>query len=228
MKVAAGGGSGGPHPGNDLPHPHGVALLDRDRLQVVIRGDEAVAVVDFHPIAAAPRVPPHGPHHTGVGGVNPGAARRREVLAPVELARVSRQGAGAQPERGRRHERFQRGHEETVRGPAQGRRGHIELPAHSFPGDRVHRAPAEGQERQGVSSDSAGSARSGGRGGVGLRVQGLGPHGAGGRHGCGGDGGGRPVGREGAQPLKAAECQNGQGQAKASRYAAHGNGPCPG
>jgi hypothetical protein len=86
MKMAAGRGTGGAHLGNNLPHPHQVALLDRDGLEVVIRGDETVSVIDFHPVAAAPRVPPDSPDHTGVGSVNPRAAGCGKVLAPVEFA----------------------------------------------------------------------------------------------------------------------------------------------
>ena len=103
VKMAARRGSGGTYPGNNFPHPHGVALLDSDRLQMVVRGDETVSVIDFHPVAAAPRVPPDGPHHTGVGRVHPGAAGRGEVLAPVEFACEPGEGAGAHPEGGRGH-----------------------------------------------------------------------------------------------------------------------------
>ena len=85
MQVAAGGGSGRPHPGNDLTNPHRVALLDGDRLKMVVGGDEPVAVVDFHAVSAAPRVPTDSPHDAGVGRVDTGAARRGKVLAPVKF-----------------------------------------------------------------------------------------------------------------------------------------------
>ena len=82
MQVASGGGSGGSHPGNDLADPHRVALLDGDRLKMVVGGDEPVAVVYFHAVPAAPGVPADGPHHSGVGRVDTGAAGRGVSPAP--------------------------------------------------------------------------------------------------------------------------------------------------
>jgi hypothetical protein len=67
MQVAAGGRPGGSHPGNDLAHPHRVTLLDGNRFQMVVRGDQPVAVVDFHAVPATPRVPADGPDDTGIG-----------------------------------------------------------------------------------------------------------------------------------------------------------------
>lgn len=45
MQMAAGGPSRGAHTGNDLAHLHGVPRPDRHSLQVVVRGDQPVAVV---------------------------------------------------------------------------------------------------------------------------------------------------------------------------------------
>ena len=86
MQVAAGGRPGRSHPRNDLTNPHRVTLLDGDCLKVVVGGDEPVAVIDFHTVSATPRVPANCPHHSGVGGVDTGAALGGIVLAPVEFA----------------------------------------------------------------------------------------------------------------------------------------------
>jgi hypothetical protein len=86
VKMAAGGGSGGAHLGDDLAHPNLIALFDGDALQVVVCGDQAVAVVDLHPVATAPGVPSGGPDHSGVGCVDTGAAGGCVVLAPVEFS----------------------------------------------------------------------------------------------------------------------------------------------
>lgn len=85
MQVAAGGPSSGADPGNDLAHLDGVPGPYRDGFQVVVRGDQAVAVVYFHAVAAAPWMPAGGTDHAGVGGVNPGAAACGIVLAEVEV-----------------------------------------------------------------------------------------------------------------------------------------------
>jgi len=76
----------------------GVALLDGNSLQVVVGGDQPVAVVDLHAVATAPGVPANGPDHAGVGRVDPGAAGSREVLPPVELTRSSGQRADPEAE----------------------------------------------------------------------------------------------------------------------------------
>jgi hypothetical protein len=83
---------------DDLPHLDGVPLLDGDPFQMVIGGDQPIAVVDLHAVAAAPRMPAHSPDHTGVGRIHPGAARSSKILAPVELARSPGQRADPEPE----------------------------------------------------------------------------------------------------------------------------------
>ena len=87
MQVAASGGSGRSHQGNDLTDPHRFALLDCDPLKVVVSGDQPVAVVDFHTVSATPRVPANCPHDSGVGRIDPGTTGCSVVLAPVEFAR---------------------------------------------------------------------------------------------------------------------------------------------
>ena len=85
MQVAAGGRSGGSHARNDLAHPHRVTLLDGDRFQMVVSGDESVAVVDFHAVPATPRVPADCPNNAGIGRIDTGTAGRGIVLPPVEF-----------------------------------------------------------------------------------------------------------------------------------------------
>lgn len=86
MQVAARGPAGGAHLGDRLPHLDGVANANADGLQVVVGGDQPVAMVDLHPVAAAPGVPAGGADNPAVGGVNGGSAGRREILAEVEIA----------------------------------------------------------------------------------------------------------------------------------------------
>ncbi len=64
MQVAARGPSGGAHACNDLANPHRVAGVHADGLKVVIGRDQAVAVVDLYPVAAAPGMPARGPDNT--------------------------------------------------------------------------------------------------------------------------------------------------------------------
>ncbi|MCB5291270.1 hypothetical protein BJQ90_00691 [Arthrobacter sp. SO3] len=139
MKVAAGGRSGRPHPGNDLADPHRVAFLDGDRLKVVVGGDESVAVVDFHTVSATPRVPADCPHDSGVGSIDPGAAGRGIVLAPVEFAGGPGDGAGPQSEGRGLLDEFQGCHEEAFCRPLQSGRCHIEFPGDAVLGGRFDR-----------------------------------------------------------------------------------------
>ncbi len=93
MKMAACGPPCGPDPRDHLPNVNGIARLHGDGFQVVVGCDEAVAVVNFHPVSAAPGVPARGAHHPGIGRIHPGAARGRIVLAQMEVAGGSRQRA---------------------------------------------------------------------------------------------------------------------------------------
>lgn len=61
VEMAPCGGSGGADAGDDLTNADPIALLDCHGLQVVIRRNDPVAVVYFHPVAAAPRMPSCGP-----------------------------------------------------------------------------------------------------------------------------------------------------------------------
>ena len=108
VQMAACGATCGSDFGDDLTHPYRLPVGDGDSLQVVVRGDEAVAVVDFHAVASTPRVPAHGPDHAGVGRVDEGAAVRGEVLAPVEFPRQSCEGVDPEPEGRAPNQHFKR------------------------------------------------------------------------------------------------------------------------
>lgn len=86
MEMAACRGPRGPDLSDEFPHLDRLALLHTDALKVVVGGDQAVAVIDFHPVAAAPGMPPHCPHHAGIRRINVGSAGGSKVLAPVEFA----------------------------------------------------------------------------------------------------------------------------------------------
>lgn len=126
MQVATGRGTRGSHPGNDFAYTDRLPLGHCNALQVVVRGDKAVAVIDFHAIAAAPGVPTHGPDHAGVGCVDQRAASRGEILAPVELARQSGERIDPQPEGRARKQHFERRVEFPGRRPVEGTRRDIE------------------------------------------------------------------------------------------------------
>jgi hypothetical protein len=85
VKVAACGRSGGPNPCNDLANLHLVTGLNADGLKVVVGGDEAVPVINLHPVATTPRVPAGCPHNTGVSCIDGRAAGGCVVLAEVKI-----------------------------------------------------------------------------------------------------------------------------------------------
>ena len=66
VQVAPGGPTGGAYRGDDLPGSHAVSGLHPDPLQVVVSGDEAVAVVKLHAVTAAPGMPTGGTDNTGI------------------------------------------------------------------------------------------------------------------------------------------------------------------
>jgi hypothetical protein len=127
MQVASRGGTRSAHPGNDFPNQNRVSLLDGDCLKVVVRGDQTVAVIDFHPVAATPEVPAHSPDHTGVGRINSCAAGSSEILAPMEFAGHSGQGAGTEAERRAGNQEFKWSHEGSCRRTAHFLNGHVQL-----------------------------------------------------------------------------------------------------
>ena len=129
MQVAARGPSSSTHPRNDLAHLDGVPCPDRDRLQVVVRGDQPVAVIDLHPVAAAPRMPAGGADNTRVGRIDPGAAACRIVLAEVEVPCRSREGADPVAKGRTRPEDFKGRHQGPLRRAFEPGGGNVELGA---------------------------------------------------------------------------------------------------
>lgn len=123
MKVGPGCASGGAHDADHLSRLDAVASLHGCGLHVVVRRDETVAVVDFHPVATTPGMPSRGTHHTGVGRVDPGSFGGGKVLAPVEFTGLAREGVDAIPERRSRSERFQGTVELPPGGAREVRRG---------------------------------------------------------------------------------------------------------
>ena len=99
MQVAARGPSGGPNTRDDLAHPHLVAGVHTNGFEVVVGGDEPVAVVNLNPVAAAPGVPAGRPHNTGVSGVDGSSAGGCVILAQVEVSRCPADRADPEPER---------------------------------------------------------------------------------------------------------------------------------
>jgi hypothetical protein len=86
VQVASRRPSGAAHLGDELANVDPVASAHSNGFQVVVGGDQAVAVVDFHAVAPAPGVPAGGPDHSRIGGVHFRSARRGIVLAEVEVA----------------------------------------------------------------------------------------------------------------------------------------------
>jgi hypothetical protein len=123
MKVRPCCASGGAHDPDDLTRLDAVSGLHGRGLHVVVRRDEAVSMVDLHTVAAAPGMPSSGTHHAGVGRVDPGSFGSGKVLAPVELAGLTREGIDAIAEGRSRNEGFQGGVELPLRGARQVRGG---------------------------------------------------------------------------------------------------------
>lgn len=111
MQVAACGPPCGTDAGDGLAGPHLVAGPHGDGFQVVVCGDQPVAVVHLHAVAAAPEVPAGGADPAGISGVDRGAAGRGVVLAQMEVSRPAIDRAGAQAKRRRGHHDFQRSYE---------------------------------------------------------------------------------------------------------------------
>lgn len=142
MQVAAGGPSGSTYPGNDLAHLDGFPCPDGDRFQVVVGGDQPVAVVDLHPVAAAPGMPAGGPDNTSVGRVDPRAAGCGVVLAEVEVPRRSGQRADPVAEGRAWPEHLKGRHQGSLRRSFENGGGYVE-PRVSVLGDGGDYGPAE-------------------------------------------------------------------------------------
>jgi hypothetical protein len=63
MQVASRRPPGSAYPGNGLPNIDEVTAADGNGLEMVVGGDESVAVIDLNPVAAAPWMPSGGTDH---------------------------------------------------------------------------------------------------------------------------------------------------------------------
>ena len=168
MQVATGGPPGGAHPCDDLAHLDGVPRPDSDGLEVVVRTDQPIAVVNFHAVSTTPGVPPRGPDHAGVGGIDSGAAACGEVLAKVEVSVCPADGADSVPKRGARRELFQRCHQRALGRAFELGGRHIERRSPTLR-DRPDHGSAERDERPVVCQDCRGQARAAHMSGAGDR-----------------------------------------------------------
>ncbi len=173
VQVTPCGPAGGTHPRDDLAHLHSIPRPDGDGLQVVVGGDQPVAVINFHAVSTAPGMPASSPDHAGVGGIDPGAAACCEILAQMEVPELPRDGTDAEPEVRAIREYFKGRHQGAFRRAMELGRGHIQRSL-TVLGDRPDHGAAEGDERPAVRQDRG--------------SQGLGTHVAGGgtRHGAAG------------------------------------------
>lgn len=119
VQVASRRRTGAAYPAEDLAGVDLLARVDSDGLKVVVRCDQPVAVIDFHPVAAAPWVPACSTHESCIRRVNACSARGGVVLPQVEVS--GRPGQRAHPETEGRAgiEQSQRRHQESGRRPAE-------------------------------------------------------------------------------------------------------------
>lgn len=122
MQVAARGPSCGPNARDDLACLHCIACMDADGLKVVVGGDEPVAMIDLHTVAATPGMPSGRAYNTGISSVDGHAAGRCIILAKVEITGAPVDGTDPEAERRTRIEELKRGHQKTCSGPARARR----------------------------------------------------------------------------------------------------------
>jgi hypothetical protein len=126
MQVAAGGPSGGPDPGNGFAGDHGVSAADGNGRQMVVGRDESVAVIDLDPVAATPGMPARGTDHARVSREHLRAARRRKVLAEVEITCCSKQRTYPEAKGRGRSQLLEGSHQETRRRPAHPCQLHVQ------------------------------------------------------------------------------------------------------
>ena len=95
MKVASGGRTSGADQSDDfsgfnyLPFAHGA------RLQVVVRSDKSVAVIDLYPVASTPGMPAHLAHVAVISRMDRCATGRCEVLPCMKFPRGTCDRIGA-------------------------------------------------------------------------------------------------------------------------------------
>ncbi|MDP9888477.1 hypothetical protein J2X98_002065 [Pseudarthrobacter enclensis] len=97
MQVAPRGPPGGAHAGDGLPCLHPVAGVDTNGLKVVVRGDEAVAVVDFYAVPSTPGMPSCRADNAGIRCIDRRSASSGEVLAQMEVPRCPADRADPEP-----------------------------------------------------------------------------------------------------------------------------------
>lgn len=152
VQMAARGPTRGTHLCDGLPDLHLVTRTYANRFQVVVGGDEAIAVVNLHPVAASPGVPARRPDDARIRRVNRGPARRGIVLSQVEVSRKSAQRADPESERRTRVKDLQRCHQEPDGGPANPGRANRQSWESAIPGAADCRV-GKGKDRVGVGQD---------------------------------------------------------------------------
>lgn len=140
MQMATGGPPSTADAGDSLARAYRLAGTHGTGFQVVVRSDQPVAVVQHHPVPAAPEVPAGGPDHAGIGRVHRSAAGGRVVLAQMEVSGQATDRAVPWAERRRRQQNLQRGHEVAHGWPGGAGREQLYVP---------HRQSAGGHRRAG-------------------------------------------------------------------------------
>jgi hypothetical protein len=118
--------SGGAYSGDNLAGTNRVAGADSNCIQVVVGGDESVAVVDFNPVAASPGMPSGSAHHSRIRCVYRRSAGGCIVLAKVEITRGPRQWADPETEGRAGMELLEGCHQESSRGSSESRCVHFQ------------------------------------------------------------------------------------------------------
>jgi hypothetical protein len=152
VQVTPCGPAGGTHPRDDLAHLHSIPRPDGDGLQVVVGGNQPVAMVNLHAVSTAPGMPSRSPDDAGVGRIDPGAAARGEILTQMEVPKLPRDGTDAEPEGRAIREYFKGRHQGAFRRALELGRGHIQRSL-AVLGDRPDDGAAEGDERTAVRQD---------------------------------------------------------------------------
>jgi hypothetical protein len=124
VQVASRRPTGAAHLAEDLARVDLFARTDSDGLKMVVRCDQAVAVIDFHPVAASPRVPACSTHQSRVRRVNARSAGGGIVLPQMEVAGSPGQRAHPETEGRAGIEQSQWRHQEAGRRPAEACRSH--------------------------------------------------------------------------------------------------------
>jgi hypothetical protein len=87
VKVASSRRTSGTDQADDVPGFNYLPFAHGARLQVVVRSDQPVAVIDLYPVASAPGMPAHLAHVAVIGRMNGCATGRGEVLPGMKFSR---------------------------------------------------------------------------------------------------------------------------------------------